>query len=94
MISRLLCHIQALAAEVTSTFSHRLSPLNVTVRELTGDMQLSKYELDETQVFFFSCHSLTISETCEQQLNVTNLYALLDDSDNSREMGCDYPQEQ
>ncbi|XP_012853916.1 PREDICTED: activating signal cointegrator 1 complex subunit 3 isoform X2 [Erythranthe guttata] len=42
--------MKALAAEVTSTFSHRLSPLNVTVRELTGDMQLSKNELEETQM--------------------------------------------
>ncbi|PQQ02429.1 hypothetical protein Pyn_20760 [Prunus yedoensis var. nudiflora] len=42
--------MQALAAEVTSTFSHRLSPLNMTVRELTGDMQLSKNELEETQM--------------------------------------------
>jgi activating signal cointegrator complex subunit 3 len=41
---------QALAAEVTSTFSQRLSPLNMSVRELTGDMQLSKNELEETQV--------------------------------------------
>jgi len=39
-----------LAAEVTSTFSQRLSPLNMIVRELTGDMQLSKNELEETQV--------------------------------------------
>ncbi|KAJ6867832.1 LOW QUALITY PROTEIN: activating signal cointegrator 1 complex subunit 3 isoform X4 [Populus alba x Populus x berolinensis] len=42
--------MKALAAEVTSTFSHRLSPLNMTVRELTGDMQLSKSELEETQM--------------------------------------------
>ncbi|KAG6635576.1 hypothetical protein CIPAW_11G052300 [Carya illinoinensis] len=42
--------MKALAAEVTSTFSHRLSPLNMTVRELTGDMQLSKNELEETQM--------------------------------------------
>ncbi|BFG26346.1 hypothetical protein CerSpe_126200 [Prunus speciosa] len=42
--------MQALAAEVTSTFSHRLSLLNMTVRELTGDMQLSKNELEETQM--------------------------------------------
>ncbi|ONI18782.1 hypothetical protein PRUPE_3G238700 [Prunus persica] len=41
---------EALAAEVTSTFSHRLSPLNITVRELTGDMQLYKNELEETQM--------------------------------------------
>uniref|UniRef100_A0A5B7ARQ6 RNA helicase n=1 Tax=Davidia involucrata TaxID=16924 RepID=A0A5B7ARQ6_DAVIN len=42
--------MKALAAEVTSTFSHRLSPLNVTVKELTGDMQLSRNELEETQM--------------------------------------------
>ncbi|KAE9467177.1 hypothetical protein C3L33_00911, partial [Rhododendron williamsianum] len=46
--------MKALAAEVTSTFSHRLSPLNVTVKELTGDMQLSKSELEETQVALYS----------------------------------------
>ncbi|XP_059642764.1 DExH-box ATP-dependent RNA helicase DExH14 isoform X2 [Cornus florida] len=42
--------MKALAAEVTSTFSHRLSPLNMTVKELTGDMQLSRNELEETQM--------------------------------------------
>ncbi|EPS71469.1 hypothetical protein M569_03289, partial [Genlisea aurea] len=42
--------MKALAAEVTSTFSLRLSPLNIVVRELTGDMQLSKNELEETQM--------------------------------------------
>lgn len=42
--------MKALAAEVTSAFSERLSPLNITVRELTGDMQLSKSELEETQM--------------------------------------------
>ncbi|WCJ35849.1 Activating signal cointegrator 1 complex subunit 3 [Euphorbia peplus] len=42
--------MKALAAEVTSTFSKRLSPLNMVVKELTGDMQLSKNELEETQM--------------------------------------------
>lgn len=50
----LLFPMKALAAEVTSTFSHRLSPLNVAVKELTGDMQLSKSELEETQVALYS----------------------------------------
>lgn len=44
--------MKALAAEVTSTFSHRLSPLNLVVKELTGDMQLSRNELEQTQVNF------------------------------------------
>jgi hypothetical protein len=42
--------VQALAAEVTSNFGKRLQPLGLSVRELTGDMQLSKKELAETQV--------------------------------------------
>ncbi|KAF6165076.1 hypothetical protein GIB67_000660 [Kingdonia uniflora] len=42
--------MKALAAEVTATFSHRLAPLNLIVKELTGDMQLSKKELEETQM--------------------------------------------
>ncbi|GJN30699.1 hypothetical protein PR202_gb19029 [Eleusine coracana subsp. coracana] len=41
---------EALAAEVTATFSRRLSPLNLVVRELTGDMQLTKNEIEETQM--------------------------------------------
>ena len=39
--------MKALAAEVTAAFSRRLAPLGLSVRELTGDTQLSK-ELDET----------------------------------------------
>ncbi|MEW5302418.1 MAG: hypothetical protein WDW36_005207 [Sanguina aurantia] len=42
--------MKALAAEVTSNFSKRLEPLGLVVRELTGDMQLSKKELSETQM--------------------------------------------
>ena len=46
-------NLEALAAEVTRAFSNRLAPLSMVVRELTGDMQLSKSELEETQV----CHN-------------------------------------
>ena len=42
--------MKALAAEVTSAFSRRLDPLGIVVRELTGDTQLSKRELEETQM--------------------------------------------
>lgn len=41
--------VQALAAEVTANFGKRLQPLGLSVRELTGDMQLSKKEMAETQ---------------------------------------------
>lgn len=35
---------------MTSTFSRRLGPLGLIVKELTGDMQLTKKELMETQM--------------------------------------------
>ena len=42
--------MKALAAEMTESFGKRLNPLGVTVRELTGDMQLTKNEILQTQV--------------------------------------------
>jgi replicative superfamily II helicase len=42
--------MKALAAEVVRKFSSRLKSLNITVRELTGDMQLTKSELMSTQM--------------------------------------------
>jgi len=42
--------MKALAAEVTNAFSRRLAPLDIVVAELTGDTQMSKRELEETQM--------------------------------------------
>ena len=42
--------MKALAAEMTRNFGGRLEPLGIKVRELTGDMQLTKSEIAETQV--------------------------------------------
>ena len=42
--------MKALAAEMVRNFSRRLAPLGITVRELTGDMQLTKNEIKNTQV--------------------------------------------
>eukprot|EP00775_Hariotina_reticulata_P011234 gene11234-11383_t len=42
--------MKALAAEVTANFGKRLAPLGLVVKELTGDMQLTKRELAETQM--------------------------------------------
>ncbi|MGH0167954.1 UNVERIFIED_CONTAM: hypothetical protein FKN15_061494 [Acipenser sinensis] len=41
--------MKALAAEMTNYFSKRLEPLGITVKELTGDMQLTKGEILRTQ---------------------------------------------
>ncbi|XP_076827950.1 activating signal cointegrator 1 complex subunit 3 isoform X2 [Brachyhypopomus gauderio] len=42
--------MKALAAEMTNYFSKRLEPLGIAVKELTGDMQLSKGEILRTQM--------------------------------------------
>lgn len=50
--------MKALAAEMVRTFGKRLASLGVTVRELTGDMQLTKTEIHNTQVETVVCSSL------------------------------------
>ena len=42
--------MKALAQEVVAKFSQRLSSLGISVRELTGDMQLTKQEIAATQI--------------------------------------------
>ena len=42
--------MKALAAEMAENFGRRLAPLGLVVKELTGDMQLTKTEIMETQM--------------------------------------------
>ncbi|XP_017877585.1 activating signal cointegrator 1 complex subunit 3 [Ceratina calcarata] len=42
--------MKALAAEMTANFGKRLQCLGICVRELTGDMQLTKSEIQQTQM--------------------------------------------
>lgn len=42
--------MKALAAEMAENFGKRLAPLGLIVRELTGDMQLTKAEIMATQM--------------------------------------------
>eukprot|EP01134_Creolimax_fragrantissima_P000312 CFRG0312T1 len=42
--------MKALAAEMVDNFGKRLAPLGLSVRELTGDMQLTKAEIRTTQM--------------------------------------------
>ena len=44
--------MKALAAEMVRNFGARLSALGIVVKELTGDMQLSKAEIIKTQVSY------------------------------------------
>ena len=42
--------MKALVAEITGNLSHRLKELNIVVKELTGDMHLTKAQIEETQI--------------------------------------------
>ena len=42
--------MKALVAEITGNLSHRLRELGIVVKELTGDMHLTKAQIEETQV--------------------------------------------
>ncbi len=42
--------MKALAAEITRKFEKRLKWLGIKVRELTGDMQMTRQEIAETQI--------------------------------------------
>lgn len=42
--------MKALAAEMVTNFGKKLQPLGISVRELTGDMQLTKTEMQQTQM--------------------------------------------
>lgn len=42
--------MKALAAEIVGKFGKRLAYLGIKVRELTGDMQMTKSEINSTQI--------------------------------------------
>ena len=42
--------MKALCQEVVAKFGERLNSLNMTVREFTGDMQLSRQEIMDSQL--------------------------------------------
>jgi pre-mRNA-splicing helicase BRR2 len=42
--------LQALVAEMVGNFGKRLKPFDMTVKELTGDMNLSRAEIEDAQV--------------------------------------------
>ncbi|CAA6657392.1 unnamed protein product [Spirodela intermedia] len=69
--------MKALAAEVTSTFGRRLAPLNLTVRELTGDMQLSKSELEETQMIVTTPEKWDVITRKSSDMSMSMLVKLL-----------------
>ncbi|KAL0921817.1 hypothetical protein M5K25_008929 [Dendrobium thyrsiflorum] len=69
--------MKALAAEVTSTFSQRLSPLNLVVKELTGDMQLSRNELEQTQMIVTTPEKWDVITRKSSDMSMSMLVKLL-----------------
>ena len=67
--------MKALAAEMTAGFGKRLEPLGITVRELTGDMSLTKAEIANTQVLVTTPEKVSsiLSEVKIHQLNIFSL---------------------
>lgn len=45
-----VCPMKALATEMVTNFSKKLAPVGISVKECTGDMQLTKKEIAETQM--------------------------------------------
>lgn len=45
-----VCPMKALATEMVANFSKKLAPIGISVKECTGDMQLTKKEIAETQM--------------------------------------------
>eukprot|EP00899_Mesostigma_viride_P021111 jgi/Mesvir1/29000/Mv17769-RA.1 len=69
--------MKALAAEVTATFARRLAPLGLTARELTGDMQLTKKELAETQLIVTTPEKWDVITRKSSDVAVSSLVRLL-----------------
>ncbi|XP_010546203.1 PREDICTED: DExH-box ATP-dependent RNA helicase DExH14 [Tarenaya hassleriana] len=69
--------MKALAAEVTSAFSCRLAPLNMIVKELTGDMQLTKNELEETQMIVTTPEKWDVITRKSSDMSLSMLVKLL-----------------
>ncbi|PRP78838.1 activating signal cointegrator 1 complex subunit 3 [Planoprotostelium fungivorum] len=69
--------MKALAAEVTQKFSKRLSALGIVCKELTGDMQLTRKELTETQIIVTTPEKWDVITRKSGDVALTSLVRLL-----------------
>ncbi|KYB27053.1 activating signal cointegrator 1 complex subunit 3 [Tribolium castaneum] len=73
-----VCPMKALATEMVSNFSKKLAPVGIVVKELTGDMQLTKKEIAETQMLVTTPEKWdVISRKGAVDTEVTSLVKLL-----------------
>uniref|UniRef100_A0A915PDR7 Activating signal cointegrator 1 complex subunit 3 n=1 Tax=Setaria digitata TaxID=48799 RepID=A0A915PDR7_9BILA len=69
--------MKALATEMTRNFAERLAPLDLRVRELTGDTTLSKKEITETQMLVLTPEKWDVVTRKVTDLLLTKLVRLL-----------------
>lgn len=68
---------QALVAEMVGNFSKRLEPFGINVRELTGDINLSKSEIEDTQIIVTTPEKWDIITRKSDDRTYSNLVRLL-----------------
>eukprot|EP00094_Tigriopus_californicus_P013560 TCALIF_13117-PA protein Name:"Similar to ascc3 Activating signal cointegrator 1 complex subunit 3 (Gallus gallus)" AED:0.06 eAED:0.06 QI:112/0.94/0.95/1/0.78/0.75/20/319/2227 len=69
--------MKALAAEMTGSFGKRLAPLGIAVRELTGDMQLTKTEIMNTQMLVTTPEKWDVVTRKPGDVSLTQLVRLI-----------------
>uniref|UniRef100_A0A1I7VPC0 Activating signal cointegrator 1 complex subunit 3 n=1 Tax=Loa loa TaxID=7209 RepID=A0A1I7VPC0_LOALO len=69
--------MKALATEMTMNFAKRLAPLNLRVRELTGDTTLSRKEIAETQMLVLTPEKWDVVTRKAIDLPLTKMVKLL-----------------
>lgn len=69
--------MKALVQEMVSNFSERLAYLNLTVRELTGDAQLTKQQIADTQIIVTTPEKWDIITRKATDRSYTNLVRLI-----------------
>ena len=69
--------MKALVNEIVQSFQLRLEPLGIKVRELTGDMQLSKSQIEDTQVIIATPEKWDIVTRKAGERTYTDLVKLL-----------------
>eukprot|EP00983_Pelagomonas_calceolata_P060815 1146539-Pelagomonas_calceolata.AAC.6 len=62
---------------MVGNFSKRLEPFGITVRELTGDINLTKSEIDETQIIVTTPEKWDIITRKSDDRTYSNLVRLL-----------------
>lgn len=69
--------MKALVQEMVGNFSKRLEPYGVTVSELTGDHQLTKQQIAETQIIVTTPEKWDVITRKSTDLSYTNLVRLM-----------------